>query len=98
MEPHPLAQALFNQQDANANASARAAAQDAVVPTPDDPGNDPTEDAKEHTKNPRPSNLPKHEKGQKRKQTDAGGEKGDCDRRDQRRRPDTHKKGPWPPK
>ena len=50
----------------------------------------------EHTKNPRPSNLPKHEEGQTRKKRDYGGEKGD-ERRDPPRRKPPGWKGPWPP-
>jgi hypothetical protein len=42
----------------------------------DDDGNDSITDG-EHTKNPNPANLPKHEKGQKRKKVDQDGEKGD---------------------
>ena len=38
---------------------------------------DPEGLAAEHTKNQRPSNLPKHEAGEARKQRDAGSEKGD---------------------
>jgi RHS repeat-associated protein len=54
--------------------------------------------ASEHTKGARPSTKGKHEKGQTRKQTDRGGEKGD-DARDYtgRRRPEGWK-GPYPPK
>jgi RHS repeat-associated protein len=50
----------------------------------------------EHVKNPRPSNLPKHEKGQSRKKQDYGQEKGDDRRDDPRKRPKGHK-GPYPP-
>ncbi len=50
-----------------------------------------TED--EHTKNPRESNRERHERGQKRKKRDKGGEKGDS-----RRKPDGRSKRPpnWP--
>jgi len=53
--------------------------------------------AKEHTSNQRPSNLPKHQKGQARKGKDAGGEKGDKRRRPGGKRP-VKWKGSWPPK
>jgi len=88
---------IFAQQDANADAIARAAERDRPVSTPDAPGSDPIEDA-EHTKNPRPSNLPKHEKGEERRKTDKGGEKADPCRRPARQRPADQPKGPWPPK
>ena len=54
-------------------------------------------DFAEHTKNARGSTRGKHEKGQTRKKRDAGGERGDDRRRDQRKRPPGHQ-GPWPPK
>ncbi len=40
----------------------------------------------EHKKNARPSSRGKHEKGQTRKQRDAGGEKGDKRRKKQQRK------------
>lgn len=40
----------------------------------------------EHKKNARPSSRGKHEKGQARKQRDAGGEKGDQKRKKQQRK------------
>ncbi len=51
----------------------------------------------EHTTNPRPSNLPKHESGDARRQRDSGNEKGDKNRRESRKKPKGHK-GPWPPR
>lgn len=53
--------------------------------------------AKEHTKNARPSSKGKHEKGNSRRQQDAGGEKGDSNRRLPNKRP-PGTKGPYPPK
>jgi RHS repeat-associated protein len=53
--------------------------------------------AKEHTKNARRSTKGKHQAGQKRKQTDYGGEKGDQRRGYPRQKPDNWKE-PWPPK
>jgi RHS repeat-associated protein len=53
--------------------------------------------ASEHTKGARPSTKGKHEKGQTRKQTDRGGEKGDAERRLPNTRPPNWK-GPYPPK
>ena len=51
-----------------------------------------------HTKNQRPSSLPKHEEGLARKQRDShGGEKGDNKRQPYGKRPPNWK-GPWPPK
>ena len=52
---------------------------------------------KEHNKNKRPSNKPKHDKGKKRKKRDREGEKGDKSRRPNRKRPNKWT-GPWPPK
>ena len=61
------------------------------------------QNASEHTKNPRPSTKEEHEKGEKRKKRDAGGEKGDEARKKKGmwpRRPPGGKqpKGGWPPK
>jgi len=55
---------------------------------------------KEHTKGARPSTQGDHEKGQKRRNTDYGGEKGDENRPQYPRRPPGGKtpKGGWPPK
>jgi RHS repeat-associated protein len=53
--------------------------------------------AKEHTKDARPSTEEKHEEGEARKTKDRGGEKGDKKRRPPRKRHDDHI-GPWPPK
>ncbi|MBK7575336.1 MAG: hypothetical protein IPP09_00355 [Elusimicrobia bacterium] len=53
---------------------------------------------KEHSKNQRPSNLPKHERGEARRKKDRpGGEKGD-ERRDPYGKRPPGWKGPWPPK
>lgn len=52
--------------------------------------------AEEHTKNRRPSNLSKHQKGTTRKGKDRGGERGDKKRRVPRVKPPKWK-GPWPP-
>ncbi len=60
-------------------------------------GGAPRERGAEHRKNKRPSNKPKHEEGETRRQRDAGGEKGDENRRVPRKKPPNHK-GPWPPK
>ncbi len=50
----------------------------------------------EHTTNQRPSNVPKHESGESRRNRDRGNEKGDKNRRENRKRPKGFK-GPWPP-
>jgi hypothetical protein len=55
----------------------------------------PPQSEEEHKKNPRPSNLPKHEKGEARKAMDKGGEKADKRRRPKNKRPPGWK-GPWP--
>lgn len=52
---------------------------------------------KEHDKNKRPSNKPKHDKGKRNKKKSRGGEKGDKNRRPNRKRPNKWT-GPWPPK
>jgi hypothetical protein len=57
----------------------------------------------EHVSGARPSTEGKHQEGQARKGRDAGGgEKGDSNRRPQRKRPvgpdGKPVKGPWPPK
>jgi hypothetical protein len=53
--------------------------------------------AKEHMKNARRSTKGKHQAGQKRKQVDYGGERGDTNRRPPRQKPNGWK-GSWPPK
>ncbi|MFT3995486.1 MAG: RHS repeat-associated core domain-containing protein, partial [Dysgonomonas sp.] len=53
--------------------------------------------AKEHKKNARASTKGKHQAGQKRKQVDYGGERGDTNRRPPRQKPNGWK-GPWPPR
>ena len=56
---------------------------------------DPDGLAKEHSTNKTESNRNRHEKGQSRKDRDRGGEKGDKNRSDSRKKPDG-RKGPWP--
>jgi len=56
-----------------------------------------TEFAAEHTKGARPSTKGKHEKGNARRTSDRGGEKGDSNRRPPSKKPNNWK-GPWPPK
>lgn len=51
----------------------------------------------EHTKNKRPSNEEKHQRGRRRSDMDYGGEKGDASRNPPRN-PPKNWKGPWPPK
>jgi len=50
-----------------------------------------------HINNQRPSNLPKHQKGDSRRSADQGGEKGDNKRRPHSKRPNKWK-GKWPTK
>lgn len=54
------------------------------------------EDETGHTTNRTPSNRPKHEAGDTRRDVDKGGEKADPNRRPVGKRPKNHK-GPWPP-
>lgn len=67
-----------------------------VEPFSNSHGSDEADDS-EHKTNQRESNRETHEEGQRRKQMDRGGEKGDERRPPPRRRPPGHT-GPWPPR
>jgi hypothetical protein len=92
-EARQLAKAAEAKQAAEAAAKAKAGK---VEGSADDAGQAPL-GAAEHKKNPRPSDLPKHEKGDTRRKRDRGGEKADELRRPKRRPPPGHK-GPYPSK
>ncbi len=53
---------------------------------------------KDHKKGKRKSTKGKHEKGGAAKDKSRGRERGDNNRRPPRKKPDSYKKGPWPPK